>query len=57
MVQGAWTQLGAVQSIDQFDPEGPALKGNKQSPMKELTLKDQGATLDGLIIWSDNMLL
>lgn len=56
-LQGSWTLLGTVQSIDQFDPEGPALKVNKRSPLQKITFKDQGATLDGLIIWSDNMLL
>ena len=54
MVQGAWTQLGTVKSIDEFNPEG---KGNKPSSSLKITFKDQGATLDELIIWSDNMLL
>ena len=53
-VQGAWTQLGTVKSIDEFKPEG---KGNKPSSSLKITFKAQGATLDGLIIWSDNMLL
>ena len=55
-VQGSWTQLGQVQTIDEFQPGGP-IKGNKGGALQELSFKNDGATHDGLMIWSDSMLL
>ncbi|MFK7851160.1 MAG: DUF6288 domain-containing protein [Akkermansiaceae bacterium] len=55
-VEGSWTKLGQVETIEEFEPDGP-IKGSKQEPFQEITLKDDGATEDGLIIWSDTRLL
>jgi hypothetical protein len=55
-VQGSWTQIGQVQSIDEFQPGDP-IKSDKGARFQEVIFKDDGATNDGLIIWSDDMLL
>jgi len=55
-VEGSWTQLGQVESIDEFEPGGP-IKSRKQWPYQELTLKADGSTADGMLIWSDTMLM
>ncbi|MBT8045357.1 MAG: hypothetical protein KJO79_10440 [Verrucomicrobiae bacterium] len=53
---GSWTQLGQVQTIDEFQPEGP-IKSSKGSPYQKITFKDGGGTNDGLVIWTNTMLL
>jgi hypothetical protein len=55
-IQGSWTQLGQVQAMDEFEPGGP-IKSNNRAPFQEITFEDDGATQDGLIIWSDTALL
>ncbi len=55
-IQGAWTQIGQVQSMEEFEPGGP-IKSSKQWPLQEIAFKDHGETHDGLMIWSDTMLL
>ncbi|PXA02952.1 hypothetical protein DDZ13_14285 [Coraliomargarita sinensis] len=55
-VQGSWTQLGQVQSIEEFVP-GEPIKRNRRARFQEITFMEDGATGDGLVIWSDNMLL
>ncbi|MFT5906090.1 MAG: hypothetical protein ACI9E1_001695 [Cryomorphaceae bacterium] len=55
-VQGAWTQLGQVKSIDKFKP-GEPIKSNARARFQEVIFKDGGSTNDGLIIWSDDLLL
>jgi hypothetical protein len=42
--------------MDEFEPGGP-IKSNNRAPFQEITFEDDGATQDGLIIWSDTALL
>lgn len=53
---GAWTQLGQVQSMDEFKPGGP-IKSDRGARFQELTFMNDGATDDGLVIWSDDRLM
>jgi len=55
-VKGSWTQLGQVETIDGFKP-GERIKGDKSDPFQEVTFKDDGATDDELVIWSDTTLM
>ena len=55
-VQGSWTGIGQVPTIEAFQPDDFA-KGNKKGALPHITLKDDGSTPDELVIWSDTMLL
>jgi hypothetical protein len=55
-IQGSWTQLGQVATVDEFEPGGP-IKRDRGARFQEITFMDDGATDDGLVIWTDAMLL
>ncbi|HSR88092.1 MAG TPA: hypothetical protein VLL07_03990, partial [Pontiella sp.] len=55
-IAGTWTQLGQVQSIDEFEPGGP-IKSDRGARFQQITLIDNGATEDELVIWSGYMLM
>jgi len=55
-IRGSWTLLGQVQAMDEFEPGGP-IKHARRSSYQEITFMDDGATDDGLVIWTDGMLL
>lgn len=53
---GSWTQLGTVASIDGFDPAA-SMKSDANSPLQQITFREQGHTNDRLWIWSGNKLM
>jgi len=55
-IQGSWTLLGEVQTMDEFEPGGP-IKHARKARYQEIAFMDDGATDDGLVIWTDGMLL
>ena len=55
-IQGSWTQLGQVQTMDEFEP-GDRIHRDQRARYQEITFMDNGATDDGLVIWTDGMLL
>ena len=55
-IQGSWTLLGQVQTMDEFEPGGP-IKHARNARFQEIAFMDDGATDDGLVIWTDGMLL
>ena len=54
-VTGSWTTVAVVPAIETFDPAKPA--DANRAPLKTITLKDEGLTDSGTLIWSGDTLL
>ena len=55
-IEGSWTQLGQVASIDAFNP-AERIKSNKGWPLQQLELKAGGKTAAPLFMWTGDILM
>jgi hypothetical protein len=55
-IEGSWSQIGQVASIDAFKP-AERIKSNKHWPLQQVELKAGGKTGEQLFMWSGDILL
>lgn len=55
-IQGAWTQIGSVASVDEFNPDEPT-KNRNAATLGNITFNGDGSTHDDFIIWTGDRLM
>jgi len=55
-IEGSWTQIGQVASIDEYQP-GARIRRNGGWPLQQLELKAGGKTAEPLFMWTGDMLM